>query len=29
MEFWRACDKDDLERVRQLIQDGQDVNTGI
>ena len=28
MEFWTACAVDDLERVRQLIQDGQDVNRG-
>ena len=26
MDIWTACDKGDLERVRQLIQDGQDVN---
>ena len=28
MELWSACRVDDLERVRQLIQDGQDVNRG-
>ena len=27
MDIWRACDQGDLERVRQLIQDGQDVNS--
>ena len=26
MKLWRACDKGDLKEVRQLIQDGQDVN---
>ena len=26
MELWRGCENGDLERVRQLIQDGQDVN---
>ena len=28
MDIWRACRAGDLERVRQLIQDGQDVNRG-
>ena len=28
MDIWTACRKRDLERVRQLIQDGQDVNRG-
>ena len=28
MDIWRACAEGDLERVRQLIQDGQDVNRG-
>ena len=28
MDIWTACRKGDLERVRQLIQDGQDVNRG-
>ena len=28
MDIWTACDKGDLERVRQLIQDGQNVNRG-
>ena len=28
MNIWRACIDGDLERVRQLIQDGQDVNRG-
>ena len=28
MELWTACEEGDLERVRQLIQDGQDVNRG-
>ena len=28
MDIWRACEEGDLERVRQLIQDGQDVNRG-
>ena len=28
MELWTACREGDLERVRQLIQDGQDVNRG-
>ena len=28
MDIWSACEKGDLERVRQLIQDGQDVNRG-
>ena len=27
MNIWRACEKGDLERVRQLIQDGLDVNS--
>ena len=27
MDVWTACGKGNLERVRQLIQDGQDVNT--
>ena len=27
MDFWTACKEGDLERVRQLIQDGQDVNS--
>ena len=27
MDIWTACRKGDLERVRQLIQDGQDVNS--
>ena len=27
MDLWTACEKGNLERVRQLIQDGQDVNT--
>ena len=27
MDLWMACEKGNLERVRQLIQDGQDVNT--
>ena len=26
MDIWTACEKGDLEKVRQLIQDGQDVN---
>ena len=26
MDLWTACEKGNLERVRQLIQDGQDVN---
>ena len=28
MDIWTACREGDLERVRQLIQDGQDVNRG-
>ena len=28
MDIWRACRWGDLERVKQLIQDGQDVNRG-
>ena len=28
MDIWSACREGDLERVRQLIQDGQDVNRG-
>ena len=28
MDIWSACEKCDLEKVRQLIQDGQDVNRG-
>ena len=28
MNIWAACGEGDLERVRQLIQDGQDVNRG-
>ena len=28
MELWEACREGDLERVRQLIQEGQDVNRG-
>ena len=28
MDIWRASEKGNLERVRQLIQDGQDVNRG-
>ena len=28
MELWEACSEGDLERVRQLIQEGQDVNRG-
>ena len=28
MKLWEACREGDLERVRQLIQDGQDVNRG-
>ena len=27
MDLWTACEEGNLERVRQLIQDGQDVNT--
>ena len=27
MDLWTACDEGNLERVRQLIQDGRDVNT--
>ena len=27
MDLWKACEEGNLERVRQLIQDGQDVNT--
>ena len=28
MDIWTASEKGDLERVRQLIQEGQDVNRG-
>ena len=28
MNIWRTCEEGDLERVRQLIQDGQNVNSG-